>query len=497
MVKTKNAFASRMRNRSICACARVTSFFGENCSQVDSKCNNSYCPSNALCQPEYRGLIRNDIHPYCICASGHIGRRCGLFPDMCSEKPCQNAGRCIQKSKPNEFDCQCTEQYHGKLCEHAKLPHQLQIKANASLTFEGIVVQYLTIDFVTLRLTLADQQIHLVLPDNLTYFHETAPVPELVLVKIYHLDKSKIYVASLLLNQTSVRMNTSISERYRCQPAQSFFSGIIKYHHVCRTHHELVCFFDDIYLCICEDDHSRAECFNYDHTSDKCYLCLANGRCLKGRNNSDIYCICPSLSHRSLSVSSASTPSPSPSISSSSPTFSPRTSLIHHLTFYLLIICPLLLFLVGLLNNVCCFVTFRRPRCLRNGTGHYSVCHEHLQSAHPRLSRPATDSSHSQHQQFLFVSHAGRSSLQNIELPSHGLHSTHLLAGFIGGDRACLRRTVRQRPVAEEAADRSTDHRTRRADHSRRQCISADLLSIEDQQRRRKERHVYPDLFHG
>ena len=37
-------------------------------------------------------------------------------------------------------------------------------------------------------------------------------------------------------------------------------------------------------------------------------------------------------------------------------------------------ITPLVLWLIGLANNLCCFVTFQRPKCLRNGTGHYLYC---------------------------------------------------------------------------------------------------------------------------
>lgn len=33
-----------------------------------------------------------------------------------------------------------------------------------------------------------------------------------------------------------------------------------------------------------------------------------------------------------------------------------------------------LLFLFGLLNNICCFVTFRRSKCVRVGIGYYLLC---------------------------------------------------------------------------------------------------------------------------
>ena len=53
---------------------------------------------------------------------------------------------------------------------------------------------------------------------------------------------------------------------------------------------------------------------------------------------------------------------------------------IRRATFSLLMVVPLLLLLVGLVNNLCCFATFRRPKCRRIGTGHYlywmSICNQ-------------------------------------------------------------------------------------------------------------------------
>jgi len=42
-----------------------------------------------------------------------------------------------------------------------------------------------------------------------------------------------------------------------------------------------MCFYDTAYLCICEEDHSRVECFGYDHHLDSCSNCLSGGKCLQ------------------------------------------------------------------------------------------------------------------------------------------------------------------------------------------------------------------------
>ena len=75
-------------------------------------------------------------------------------------------------------------------------------------------------------------------------------------------------------------------------------TAVFLYHHICRskqnTNTTFTCFRDLNYLCICEFDYHRAECFGYNHSIDQCSLCLSNGYCLKGELNdkSDFLCLC-------------------------------------------------------------------------------------------------------------------------------------------------------------------------------------------------------------
>jgi hypothetical protein len=48
-----------------------------------------------------------------------------------------------------------------------------------------------------------------------------------------------------------------------------------------------------------------------------------------------------------------------------------KGSIENQIATVLLIFVSWFLFLIGLLNNICSFVTFRRIKCLRNGIGHY------------------------------------------------------------------------------------------------------------------------------
>ena len=44
---------------------------------------------------------------------------------------------------------------------------------------------------------------------------------------------------------------------------------------------------------------------------------------------------------------------------------------MRQVTFYSLIVGPCLVFVLGLISNLCCFLTFRQRKCLRNGIGQY------------------------------------------------------------------------------------------------------------------------------
>ena len=372
----ENQQCYRLQNqpsKHICLCK--SRFSGENCSHIDPKCNGSYCSSNALCQSGYRGLINGQEWPYCICPYNYIGQRCEVFPQTCLRTPCKNGGTCYQSSKADDYRCECNEAHYGKNCEKTKQLVQLQINRNATVAYPAVVVQYLEINFHTLELVLADQRIFNAIPESLDHLHEDTNLPDVILLKLYLSDRSDIYLISLIINGSSLSTNASISEHNRCKDVQTLFAAgdtpsIIKYHSLCRMHRDLLCFTDSIYLCLCHENHEQAECFNYDHTSDKCDECFANGRCLKGRTLDEFICICPACYEGHFCQ-----------FNFQSFAFTldqlffydllPNSARTNSVTYYSLLLAPVLLFLIGLVNNACCFATFRRSKCLRIGTGHY------------------------------------------------------------------------------------------------------------------------------
>jgi hypothetical protein len=131
----------------------------------------------------------------------------------------------------------------------------------------------------------------------------------------------------------------------------------------------LFCFHDNIYLCICETNHTRVECFLYDPTLDRCSSCLAGGLCLRGNpiHSNDFICLCPPChSGRHCQFNSKSL-----TVTLDQLFFADLTSSHKQIAMNLIILGCLLGFFIGLPNNLFSFVTIQRQTCLNTGIGHY------------------------------------------------------------------------------------------------------------------------------
>ena len=195
----------------ICLCK--PNYYGPDCQDADPMCQNNYCSLKALCQPSYRGLSNGQEYPYCICPFNHNGQRCELVQSACLQNPCRNGGTCSQRTRVNEFGCECTAEYEGAQCENRKEAIYLPIVSNSTITYDAVVVQYLKIDLKTLEIKLSNQSVHSDLPDLLFYLYDEKSAPEITLLKIYmnSSEDAEIYLLSLQTNNVT----TSITEENR------------------------------------------------------------------------------------------------------------------------------------------------------------------------------------------------------------------------------------------------------------------------------------------
>jgi hypothetical protein len=205
----------------VCLCS--SHFKERDCLIMDEMCKDSYCSIDALCKPDYRGLLSGNERPYCICPLNKFGQRCDLIHDKCDPNPCQNDGTCFATSELNNFFCLCNDRYYGEKCEVEKPAVRLYI--NESVNHRGAVVQYFSINFYSLDLVLVHQQIFVSLPHDLFYLHTPRKAaPDIIIVKLYSNLPVRTYLISVQINVQSINGMCQVSEKTLCAPVHTLFA---------------------------------------------------------------------------------------------------------------------------------------------------------------------------------------------------------------------------------------------------------------------------------
>jgi hypothetical protein len=137
---------------------------------------------------------------------------------------------------------------------------------------------------------------------------------------------------------------------------------------VCRSNNtssKPKCFYDDGYLCICTADNHRAECFTLP--SNNCSKCLSNSRCVQDvtvdlGKQPGFLCICPRCYFGHICE-----------FSTLAFSFTLDSLIVKDLfkVRFVYLSIALVLFLIGLLNNICSFSTFKRGATRTVGIGNY------------------------------------------------------------------------------------------------------------------------------
>ena len=352
------------KSRFICLCP--TTFTDPICSQRDLLCDQGYCLSPSLCQP----ARSRSSPPFCLCPSNRYGRRCEIEHSLCLVNPCQNNGSCFPDSQPSEVICLCTREYAGARCQVKRA--SIHLSLSTDLPYLGVVIQFFDIDTSSLDLIALDQRVLKKLPQNVEYYHrDQTTMTGLVLAKLYsspeeHLS-ADLHLLSVYTGVLSLRGTTKISPINRCAHVRS---SPIRYHQICRDNLDLLCFRDDVYLCVCGENNTRVECFLYNNELDRCLHCLAEGRCLKGNLHlaNDFVCLCPAChSGRECQFNTKSFSFTLDQLFSADLLDNRRQTK----TISLLLFCSLLLFVLAFPNNLFSLVTLLRPSCRRYGVGHY------------------------------------------------------------------------------------------------------------------------------
>ncbi|CAF1402463.1 unnamed protein product, partial [Adineta ricciae] len=341
------------------------------CSSPNHNSNQSYCFGNALYRQNYRNSTdETKLSTYCICSSERYGYRCGLIYDQCNENPCENNGTCLPSNKPSEYHCVCKSFYYGKRCQLSKQIVTLHV--NGTVEHKAIIIQYFRLDRFTLKLILISQRIYKQLPSQLTDFQNEMKPPDIVIAKQYiDINQVNIYILSLQINASSLNIIVQMNELNRCINVRMLFQKdeeneihVYKYHYLCRKNSSLFCFYDRNFVCICDKDHYRVECFNYDHNIEHCSFCFSDGQCLiENRLYKDNYhCLCPPCRSGRLCQ-----------FIDDGLSFTIHSALLHVSYIYQIIYCLIvfLLFIFGGITNYATLITFSQGKLRETSVGIY------------------------------------------------------------------------------------------------------------------------------
>lgn len=139
----------------------------------------------------------------------------------------------------------------------------------------------------------------------------------------------------------------------------------IKYHSLCNQNISLLCFHDDSYLCICDENHIRSECFVYDKNLDQCSSCLNEGQCLKeDQSKSEFVCLCRQCYYGKLCQFS---------IESVGFTLDSLIIQIKKSIQVISLIFSFLIFFIGGITNYANLITFKRPNLRKTNIGIYLI----------------------------------------------------------------------------------------------------------------------------
>jgi len=262
---------------------------------------NCSCSPTALCA----GLTAAN-QSICICPLHQFGRRCFLTKSICF---CQNRGECVPNDDEDGFTCVCPRGFMGQRCEIAE--NQLMISFHQNLILpESIFIHFIQV--------LTQEQ-----PRRATTFRSIPFKRESIVVhwpQPFHLvfiefsrQQQKFYFLTLRQNHCtqSIVINTTVSQSDRCQHINELFNQTIVQSHllvrikfyqtICQSN-KISCFYDDIYLCLCQmHKHQRvSNCLEFNHNMT--FDCLGQSVCQNGAQcfqdsgtcPQRSMCICPS-----------------------------------------------------------------------------------------------------------------------------------------------------------------------------------------------------------
>lgn len=347
-------------------------------------CNVSYecqCSKNSLCIGR-TALTKTSI---CLCELEQFGTLCYIPNTACQSNTCLNNGKCVSldQRETSNFHCICTQEYHGDKCQYhsfgihlkfidiaipsAVLIHLVRVRSLSQIMHEVIF-----------------QRIRLDIENDITIY-----VQKFLESNIGYAEINENYYILFLFSEDSMKpdsISSYVSSANRCPHIRELFDEtIIKlhllrrakyYHRPCLEQHHLLCFYDEIHMCLCDEKH-QTDCYGFRH--NRTYdceghnYCLNNALCFHDELRCPAYskCVCRecfygtrcqfTTSSYSLTLDSIIGPYISPNIA-----FQEQPLMIKLSLTVTVIIC-----LISLTDNTLSVITFSQKNLSSTGCGVY------------------------------------------------------------------------------------------------------------------------------
>jgi hypothetical protein len=318
------------------------------------------CSSDSLCV----GVDANN-RSICVCPSNKFGAQCLLDNKMrqvYSYSRCYNGGVCLPADEyTTAYEscyCLCPKGFSENKCEIPDTKIILSFDKDIRLSLPSVI----SLRFIYLNGSTApvdDHSWQIVCPNGTTTIGYWARPFHMAFVQIFELDLDFPYY--LISDHNSSDIIRTITPIDRCRSLYEIFDEsmiqktllqrIKHYHLLCQNLSlNLSCFYDEIHMCVCQDDQRFANCFKFDRLTRFNDIDIDNNK-IESECAPDY-----SFNSSTSTISLTSSPSPtsltsslSPTSLSSSPSPTPPTTsgissihaCEHFLYIFILLICCL------------------------------------------------------------------------------------------------------------------------------------------------------------
>ncbi|CAF1268615.1 unnamed protein product [Adineta steineri] len=356
------------KNKYFCRC--YSKWAGTHC---NISINHQICSMDSF----HLGITYNQS--ICICPLNKFGSRC-LFASTCPINACKNNGKCVPADvtvSNSHYTCICPDRYFGFNCQ--------DLKARLNVSLIGIDIPAYVVGYF---FTLSNQSnpIITIKLQKLTLFQHSVTF---YISMLYHMVivqvNNKFYLA-VIQQLPQIDLSTSIRSSQESVPVERLLnSTILKmtqyrriafFHKLCYMRHDLTCFIDEAYLCLCTNEH-HANCIEFKRDRNfQCTLkkyCANKAKCVQDHPTcpSTRICICPECFFGNECQFYAK---PLGSTLDEILGYEFRRNIIlskQPITVKVSAIITMIIFLVGLINCILSIIIFQRKKSRQVGCGIY------------------------------------------------------------------------------------------------------------------------------